>query len=95
MVCLKRNLKVLTINELQTHELQTHELQTMSTSDERIVDLEIRSAEQQQTIDELSDMIAQQWRKIDELISLNKTMRGRVLAIEDKLPDDDKPPPHY
>ena len=85
MVGLERNPKVLTI----------HEFQIMSTANERIVELEIRSAEQQQTIDELSDMVARQWRKIDELTSMNEAMRGRVLAIEDKLPDDEQPPPHY
>ena len=70
----------------------------MSTADERIVELEIRSAEQQQTLEELSDMVTRQWRKIDELTTLLEAMRGRILTLEDSLPDgsdDDAPPPHY
>jgi SlyX protein len=67
----------------------------MSSIDERVIELETRSAEQQQTIDELSDMIAQQWRKIDEMTMLGKVLKGRLQSLEEKLPDDDVPPPHY
>lgn len=67
----------------------------MSSIDERIIELETRSAEQQQTIDELSDMIAKQWRKIDEMTSLGKALKDRLQTLEEKIPDDDVPPPHY
>ncbi len=67
----------------------------MSSIEERVNDLEARSAEQQQTIDTLSDMVAKQWRKIDEMTALNKAFKGRLLSLEEKLPDDDVPPPHY
>jgi len=67
----------------------------MNITDKRIIELEVRSAEQQQTIDELSDMIAGQWRKLDDLTTLVEAMRGRVLTLEDRLPDEDAPPPHY
>ncbi len=68
----------------------------MNDTSTRIDELEVRSAEQQQTIDELSDMIARQWQKIDELTALTGAMRGRILTLEDRLPDDgDTPPPHY
>jgi len=67
----------------------------MSSTDKRLIELETRSAEQQQTIDELSDMISHQWKKIDDLMSRMEVMRGRVLTLEDKIPDDEAPPPHY
>jgi len=65
--------------------------------DARIDELEIRSAEQQQTIDELSEMIARQWQKIDELTTLAETMRGRIVTLEDSVAEDEgePPPPHY
>jgi len=69
----------------------------MSTAEQRIIDLETRSAEQQQTIDELSDMIAEQWRTIDEVKNLVTGIRGRIVSLEEKLsPDEEEaPPPHY
>ena len=67
----------------------------MSSIEHRVNELEARSAEQQQTIDALSDMIAKQWRKIDEMTSLGQVLKGRVLSLEEKIPDEDVPPPHY
>jgi len=69
----------------------------MSTTEDRIINLETRSAEQQLTIDELSDMIAEQWKTIDEMKNLLSGMRGRIVTLEEKLePDEaDVPPPHY
>jgi len=63
---------------------------------QRIIDLEIRSAEQQQTLDELSEMTARQWHLIDDLKNRFEAVRGRLLSLEERLPDSpDAPPPHY
>jgi SlyX protein len=74
---------------INVHEVNMTDLNT------RIIELETRSAEQQLTIDELSDMIARQWQKIDEMTALTKSMRGKIQTLEERLPEDDVPPPHY
>ena len=66
--------------------------------DERITNLEIQLAHQTATIDELNDVVADQWREIDQLKKYLKNMNNRIELIEESAPDsesDDQPPPHY
>lgn len=57
----------------------------MSTPDkERLITLEIRSAEQELVITELSDQIAQQWQVIDRLQKKLNVLTERFLALEEQ-----------
>ena len=64
----------------------------------QMVDLQRRLAEQENSIDTLSDTVHQHWQKIVELSNLVEQMRGRMLTLEGNvetvLPGD-PPPPHY
>jgi len=64
--------------------------------EERIVDLEIQVTHQSKTIEELSEVISQQWKHIDRL---NRQMQGlsdTVLDLEEQIgPPANQKPPHY
>ncbi len=69
----------------------------MSDTD-KITDLETRLAQQEHTLDELSDVVAEQSRVIDLLREQLRRMTDRVAQVEDSAPDkgpDEPPPPHY
>ena len=69
----------------------------MST-DDRIADLETRLAYQENTIEELSSVVAEQARVLDLLREQLRRLAGRMETVEDALPGeapDDAPPPHY
>ncbi len=64
----------------------------------RLIALEIRMAHHERTIDEMSDVLADQQRTIDLLTAQMRRLRDRMQDVEsgfDRSPQDDKPPPHY
>lgn len=60
----------------------------------RLEALEAASAHQERMINELSDLVAEQWRRIDlqtrEILRLREQMDGMA---QSSAPD--RPPPHY
>ncbi|MBB2972192.1 SlyX family protein [Mesorhizobium sp. RMAD-H1] len=70
----------------------------MSGSDaERIVELEIRAAEQEKTIEELSSQIAEQWKTIEALRKKLDALTNRFLVLEEQAAPDIPvtKPPHW
>jgi SlyX protein len=67
----------------------------MTTTDQRLFDLEMRVAHQDQTIAELNEVITAQWKKLDAL----ERQLGRLgEEMEAMLPADmpaNQKPPHY
>lgn len=63
----------------------------------RLTDLEIRSAEQERTIAELSDQLAEQWKVIERLQKKLDALTERFLALEDQAQPDVPvtKPPHW
>jgi len=69
----------------------------MSTQSSRLTDLEIRSAEQERIIAELSDQIAGQWKVIDRLQKKLDALTTRFLALEEQAAPEIPVtrPPHW
>lgn len=66
--------------------------------DERLINLEAHVSHQDGIIDDLGDMIAQQWKLIDSLRSQLEGLKARVHAVEDRTHGGgaaDNRPPHY
>ena len=63
----------------------------------RLVVLEIRAAEQERTIEELSGQIAEQWKVINWLEKKLDTLAERFLALEDQATPGHEitKPPHW
>ena len=64
----------------------------------KLIDLEIRLAEQEATIDSLSETVYSQWQLIDKLTKQHDRLNDRFTAIEEDLEGaggDERPPPHY
>ncbi|EEO28746.1 SlyX family protein [Oxalobacter paraformigenes] len=62
--------------------------------EERLADLEMRVAGQEDMIDALNKTVYQQQLKIDSLETVLKEMAGRIVELENDNPLDEKPP-HY
>jgi SlyX protein len=65
---------------------------------QKLIDLEIRLAEQEVTIDSLSETVYRQWQTIDKLTKQHDRLSDRFTAIEEDLEgagSEDGPPPHY
>lgn len=66
--------------------------------EERLVDIEIKLAYQEETIRELNSVVCEQQKQIDQLESVCKTFAGRIRdlseVLEGRLPLNEKPP-HY
>lgn len=67
------------------------------TSTERLITLEIRSAEQDKTIEELSGQIAEQWRVIAQLTKKLDVLTDRFLTLEEQTAPGHEitKPPHW
>jgi SlyX protein len=65
--------------------------------EERITRLEMLAAEQERTIAELSEQIAEQWKTLEAMRRKLDTLTERFLALEEQtLPDTPvTKPPHY
>ncbi len=73
----------------------------MTTSDERAADrlttLEIRAAEQEKTIEELSAQLAEQWKMMEGLRKKLDVLTERFLTLEEQVAPDIPvtKPPHW
>jgi SlyX protein len=65
--------------------------------DDRLTALEIRAAEQERTIEELSAEIAEQWKTIERLQKKLDALAERFLALEEQTAPDVPvtKPPHW
>ncbi len=62
---------------------------------DRLTTLEIRTAEQERTIEELSGQLAEQWKTIDRMQKKLDALTERFLALEEQTAPDvpvTKPP---
>jgi SlyX protein len=69
----------------------------MTIPDDRLTTLEMRAAEQEKTIDDLSEQIAEQWKVIDRLQHKLDALTERFLALEEQAAPDIPvtKPPHW
>ena len=69
----------------------------MGNADERLTILEIRAAEQEKTIEELSGVIAEQWKTIDGLHKKLDALTDRFQVLEEQTAPDVPvtKPPHW
>lgn len=69
----------------------------MSTPESRLTELEIRFSEQQQVIEDLSEMVISQGKRIEALEKRVKLMKDKLDAVEPGLVDAraNEKPPHY
>jgi len=65
--------------------------------EERLTELEIRIAEQDKTIEDLSSALAEQWKLIDQLARKLNALTGRFLALEEQSAPETPvtKPPHW
>lgn len=64
---------------------------------DRVTTLEIRAAEQERTIEELSGQISEQWKTIERMQKTLETLATRFLALEEQAAPDVPvtKPPHW
>lgn len=67
---------------------------TIRDKDARVDALEAHSAHQDRTLTELSDAVADQWKRIDALTREVLRLREEVQGLSARTAPD-KPPPHY
>jgi len=67
----------------------------MTVPEERLVALEIRAAEQERTIEELSGQIAEQWTAIERLERMLAARGERLHTLEDIRDIPVTKPPHW
>ena len=66
--------------------------------EDRLVEIETRLAFQEDTMQQLNDVICRQRDQIDRLAASAEALRGQLGEIAAKLPDEegeDEKPPHY
>ncbi len=68
--------------------------------EERLVDIEMRLAFQEDTIERLNDVICRQQELLDRLVARYELLGSRVKDLADRFPEDggggeDERPPHY
>lgn len=65
---------------------------------ERLTELEVRVAFQDQTIQDLNEVVTRQQREIDRLTRELEALKSRIAGLAPAMviaPEDEKPPPHY
>lgn len=69
----------------------------MTMSSDRLTTLEIRAAEQERTIEDLSGQIAEQWKVIERMQKKLDALTERFLALEEQAAPDVPvtKPPHW
>lgn len=69
------------------------------TNEERLIDLEVRIARQDDLLDTLNTQVYRQQKKLDELEALNvalaKRMREFAISANERTAPVDERPPHY
>jgi SlyX protein len=77
--------------------LWQEEVFPMTTPGDRLTTLEIRAAEQEKTIEELSGQIVDQWKEIERLQKTLEALATRFLALEEQAAPDTPVtrPPHW
>ncbi len=63
----------------------------------RVDDLEVKYAFQQDTIDSLNETVTQQWQTIEQLQRTIERLEGRIVELGEwqGAGGDEPPPPHY
>lgn len=63
----------------------------------RLIEIETRLAFQEQTLQEMSDVVARQQAEIERLTLAVKELRERLRVIASPVadPSEETPPPHY
>jgi SlyX protein len=66
-------------------------------TDARLIALEVNVSHQAQTIDEMSAVIAEQWKTIEHMQRKLEALASRFVAIEDQdgAPPENTKPPHW
>ena len=68
----------------------------MTDAYEKVVDLQIKISNIEKSLDELSDMVAQQWRFIDIQKQMIASLESQLKGKQDREGSDrEPPPPHY
>lgn len=70
----------------------------MTDHDEKIAALEIKLSHQEKQINDLSDMVTEQWKLIEKLGGLLTKADARIESLENNNPVPslmDEKPPHY
>jgi SlyX protein len=65
---------------------------------ERLTELEVRVAFQDQTIQDLNEVVTRQQREIDRLVKELESVKSLLAGLAPSMvipPEDEKPPPHY
>jgi len=66
------------------------------TIDEQLIDIETKIAFQEDTLQELNELIYQQQRQIDQLEAAFKSLANRINEVLETVPEHrDEKPPHY
>lgn len=66
--------------------------------EQRLIDLEIKLMDMENTLNELNDTIVTQHRRIERLELVNIELNRRLASIDNQAADDvrhEPPPPHY
>ncbi len=66
-------------------------------TDSRLNSLEMKLMDQEQIVQDLSDMVNQQWQEIERLKAKLVSAQERLVTLEESLPGQNQPekPPHY
>ena len=68
----------------------------MTDAYEKVVELQIKISNIEKSLDELSDMVAQQWRIIDGQKQMIASLESQLEGKQDREGSDgEPPPPHY
>ena len=68
----------------------------MTDAYEKVVELQIKISNIEKSLDELSDMVAQQWRIIDGQKQMIASLESQLEGKQDREGSDSEPlPPHY
>ncbi len=71
---------------------------TDTNTDQRITNLELKLMDQEETVNDLSDMVNKQWQELERLKAKLTTAHARIISLEESLPaggTDNQKPPHY
>jgi uncharacterized coiled-coil protein SlyX len=68
----------------------------MTDAYEKVVELQIKISNIEKSLDELSDMVAQQWRIIEGQKQMIASLESQLEGKQDREgSDSEPPPPHY